>query len=80
MTHAGVIQDARPTASDVRTFPAHGVPHVIFTCPATSSFAHGVTVPIPTFPVFVFEILPPHHVHEYCVSKLPVRVEPPVFR
>ena len=46
----GVCHVASPVASDVRTFPAPGVPHVILTCPATSSFAHGLIVPIPRFP------------------------------
>ena len=46
----GVCHVERPAASEVRTFPAHGVPQVIFTCPAISSFAHGVEVPIPIFP------------------------------
>lgn len=43
-------QVARPAASEVSTFPRPGVPQVIFTCPATSSLAPGVTVPIPIFP------------------------------
>ena len=46
----GGDQVASHTASDTRTFPTHGVPPVIFTCPATSSFAPGEGVPIPTFP------------------------------
>ena len=40
---------ARPVASVVRTPPLSGDPPVIFTCPATSSFANGFVVPIPTF-------------------------------
>lgn len=47
---AGVCQLARPVASEVRTFPGPGLPPVIITCPATSSFAHGVEVPIPRYP------------------------------
>jgi hypothetical protein len=35
----------------VRTFHDHIPPPVIFTCQATSSFAQGVAVPIPTLPV-----------------------------
>ncbi len=42
---------ASPVASLVRTLPSHGTPPVIFTCHTTSSFAHGVDVPIPTLPV-----------------------------
>jgi len=42
-------QLARPTASEISIFHAHGVPPVIFIVPATSSFAHGDDVPIPTF-------------------------------
>ena len=42
-------QLARPEASEVRIFPSHGEPPVIFTVPATSSFAHGEAVQIPTF-------------------------------
>ena len=41
--------EARPTASEISIFHAHGVPPVIFIVPATSSFAHGDDVPIPTF-------------------------------
>ena len=40
---------ARPTASEMRTLLSHGEPPVIFTCPLTSSFAHGEAVQIPTF-------------------------------
>ncbi len=43
---------ARPFASEVRTFPAHWFPSTIFTCHTTSSLAHGVEVPIPTFAQF----------------------------
>ena len=43
----GSTQLARPEASEESTFPAHGEPPVIFNCPAISSFAHGVIVPIP---------------------------------
>ena len=46
------VQDAKPAASEVRTFPSHGDPHVIFICPATSSFAPGLAIPIPIFPLF----------------------------
>jgi len=45
-----LVQDARPVASETRSLPRPGVPPVIFTCPATSSFAPGEGVPIPTFP------------------------------
>ena len=55
---AGVCQLASHIASEVRIFPAHGVPPVIFTCPATSSFADGVEVPIPTFPEESVVLLP----------------------
>lgn len=47
-----VHQLARPVASEVRIFPRPGVPHVIFIVHATSSLAHGVVVPIPTFVPF----------------------------
>jgi len=47
-------QLARPLASLVRTFPAHGAPPVILTCPATSSFAEGEEVQIPIFQVVAF--------------------------
>lgn len=47
---ASVDHVARPLASEVSIFPTHGAPHVIFICPATSSFAHGLCVPIPTSP------------------------------
>ena len=50
----GVCQLARPFASEVRTLPAHCVPSAIFTEPATSSFAHGEDVPMPTFPEVSF--------------------------
>ena len=42
-------QEAIPVASEVKSFPTHGEPPVIFTCPLTSSFAHGEAVQIPTF-------------------------------
>jgi len=42
------VQLARPVASEMRYFPEPTHPPVIFTCPATSSFAPGVAVPIPT--------------------------------
>ena len=61
-------QEARPDASDTSTFPDPGDPHVILTCPLTSSFTHGEVVPIPTLPfckrviasvyVIVFPIVP----------------------
>ena len=44
-----LVQDARPVASETRSLPRPGVPPVIFTCPATSSFDQGATVPIPIF-------------------------------
>ena len=44
-------QLARPTASLVSTFHTPGVPPVIFTCPATSNFAHGTVVHTPIFPL-----------------------------
>lgn len=44
----GFPQLARPTASEMSTFPAHGDPHDILIVPLTSSFAHGTAVPIPT--------------------------------
>ena len=44
------VQDARPVASDTRVLPIHGDPPVILICHATSSLAHGVSVPIPTSP------------------------------
>jgi len=44
------VHVARPVASEVSILPRPGVPPVIFTCPATSSFAPGEGVPIPTFP------------------------------
>lgn len=46
----GMDHIASPVASDVRTFQAPGTPPVILTCPATSSFTHGVAVPIPILP------------------------------
>ena len=49
---AGVCQLASHIASEVRIFHAQGVPPVIFTCPATSSFAVGEDVPIPTLALF----------------------------
>ena len=58
----GVCQLARPVASDMRIFPAHGTPPVIFTCPATSSLVPGFVVPIPTFPevsMTILDALPP---------------------
>jgi hypothetical protein len=42
------VHVARPVASEVSILPRPGVPPVIFTCPATSSFAPGDAVPIPT--------------------------------
>ena len=51
---------ARPAASEVRILPAHCVPSVILTCPATSSLAPGDAVPIPTFPALrirIFSVL-----------------------
>lgn len=65
-THAGVQgagavdQLARPTASLVRTLLSHGEPPVILICPATSSFAHGLDVPIPTAPVPTVPIFVPN--------------------
>ena len=44
------VHVARPVASEVSILPRPGVPPVIFTCPATSSFAPGEGVPIPIFP------------------------------
>ncbi len=46
----GVCHVARPVASEMRILPRPGAPPVILTCPATSSRAHGVEVPIPIFP------------------------------
>ncbi len=46
----GVVHEARPAASEVKTLPAAGAPPVILICPATSSFAPGVAVPMPTSP------------------------------
>ena len=43
------VHVARPVASEVSILPRPGVPPVIFTCPATSSFDQGATVPIPIF-------------------------------
>ena len=42
-------QLANQLLSEVRIFHTHGEPPVIFTCPATSSFAHAILVPIPIF-------------------------------
>ena len=42
------------------TFPAHGDPPVIFTCPATSSIALGFCVQIPTAPVPTVPIFLPN--------------------
>lgn len=47
---------ASPDASEVSTLPSHGVPPVIFTCPLTSSLAHGDGVPIPTLPLLIILI------------------------
>src|SRR3989338_7801702 len=50
---AGVSHEARPVASEVKTLPAPGVPPVIFTVPATTSFAaEASVVPMPTLPFF----------------------------
>ena len=43
-------QVASPVASETSIFHAPGAPPVIFTCPATSSLAPGVAVPIPILP------------------------------
>lgn len=43
--------DATPLASEVRIFPAHCVPSMIWMVPPeTVSFCHGAEVPIPTVP------------------------------
>ena len=47
----GVIQVASHVISLLRNFPIHSVPSVIFIFPTISSFAPGVLVQIPTFPV-----------------------------
>ncbi|GAH95937.1 unnamed protein product [marine sediment metagenome] len=52
-----VSQVARPVPSEVKTLSAAGVPPVIFTCPATSSFAPGVVVPMPTLPALIVTVL-----------------------
>ena len=57
----GVCHEARPVESDMRIFPAHGAPPVIFTCPATSSLVPGFVVPIPTFPevsMIILDVFP----------------------
>jgi len=51
----------------VRILPAHGDPHVMRTCPFTSSFADGLAVPMPTFPAPVKYIVPhPLFDVQYC--------------
>ena len=68
---------ARPVASEVRTFPTHGAPPVIFTCPATSSFAPGVSIPIPILPadhaIYVAVLLPSciDHFVASCMPNIP---------
>ncbi|MDP3764898.1 MAG: hypothetical protein Q8R04_00140 [Nanoarchaeota archaeon] len=46
----GVSQLTTPFASEVKTLPAPWLPSAIRTFPATSSFAAGLVVPIPTLP------------------------------
>ena len=45
-----LVHEANPLASLTSTLPTPGVPPVIFTCPATSSLAVGIVVPMPTLP------------------------------
>lgn len=49
MVDAGT-QDANHQESETSSLHEPGDPQVILTCPATSNFAHGVVVQIPTFP------------------------------
>lgn len=55
----GVVQLARPVASEVSTLPAPGTPPVILTCPATVNLAvSAVLVPIPILPPLPYIQLP----------------------
>ena len=53
---ASTDQEASPVESLVSTFQRPGDPPVILICQATSSFAHGEFVPIPTSPEVVTTI------------------------
>jgi hypothetical protein len=47
----GDCQEASPLTSEVSTFPAPGLPPLIFNCPSMSNFAVGFITPIPVLPL-----------------------------
>ena len=74
--HPPDCQVASQAASLVRTLPTPGVPPVIFTCPLTSSFAHGLFVQIPTSPpdstlIFSVPFVP---ITKSCASVVPMKL------
>lgn len=74
------VQLASPVASETRNFPTPGAPPVIFTCPATSSLAHGAAVPIPRLPVFKRRIVSILFVlnTRSCRSVVPMKLVPAI--